>query len=309
MAGIPTVHDHFFRAILSDKQVAIAYFQSVLPEPIAQLLDLSTIEQLSGTYVSGLLAETIADAVYRCTRRDGMGSMDISLLVEHKSRRDKYTPIQVGGYLFSGYQQQIDEGRQPLSPIIPILFYHGPDQWEYWTLDRLFGGLENELLGFIPKFDYLYNNLREASDEEIRALGHQFLMASLLALKHAHDKAWLGSNFSSVISIGLGNAEGYLGQELLLYCLHQAELSPEEARKLIKKLPETIRRQVMSTYELLKAEGKAEGFEQGAEHKSYEFVRNLIQNTAFDDAKIASLAVVTASFVQKIRAELGRKKK
>lgn len=155
MANIPTVHDNFFRAILADKQVAIAYFKSVLPEHIAQLLDFSTMEQVSGTYMSESLAKTIADVVYRCQRKDGKGSLDISLLVEHKSRPDKYTPVQLGGYIFSGYQQQLQHDDKQLSPIIPILFYHGEEKWEYWTLDRLFADLEEELLGFIPKFDYV----------------------------------------------------------------------------------------------------------------------------------------------------------
>jgi len=35
---------------------------------------------------------------------------------------------------------------------------------------------------------------------------------------------------------------------------------------------------------------------------------NLIQNTDFDDDKIASLAVVTKSFVTKVRADLDKKK-
>ncbi|MFC3196496.1 Rpn family recombination-promoting nuclease/putative transposase [Parapedobacter deserti] len=242
-------------------------------------------------------------------RKDGKGSVDISLLVEHKSRPDKYTPVQVGGYIFSGYQQQIEEGRKQLSPIIPILFYHGEEKWEYWTLDRLFADLESELLGFLPKFDYLYSNLRDASDEEIRALDNHFLVASLLSLKHAHDKAWLGSNFSLVMTIGLANVEGYLGQELVVYCLHQAELSPEEAKRLTKKLPKTIRRQVMSTYELLKAEGKAEGFELGAEQKSYEVVSNLLAAGKFTVAEIANFATVTEDFVEKVRADLDKKKK
>lgn len=305
MANIPTVHDNFFRAILADKQVAIAYFKSVLPERLAQLLDFPTMEQVSGTYVSESLAKTMADVVYRCHRKDGKGSMDISLLVEHKSRPDKYTPIQIGGYIFSGYQQQIEEGKKYLLPIIPILFYHGEQQWEYWTLDRLFAELESDLLGFIPKFDYIYANLRDASDEEIRALDHQFLMASLLSLKHAHDKAWLGSNFSSVIAIGLAGAEGYLGHELVVYCLHQAELSPEEARKLIKKLPETIRRQVMSTYELLKAEGKAEGKLEG----KAEVVRNLIEKLGLSNEQAADVAEVTVEFVKSIRSQLSKKKR
>ncbi len=56
-------------------------------------------------------------------------------------------------------------------------------------------------------------------------------------------------------------------------------------------------------------QGLQQGLQQGAEQRSQEFVKNLIQNTDFDDAKIASLAVVSVSFVRKVRADLGKKKK
>ena len=52
-----------------------------------------------------------------------------------------------------------------------------------------------------------------------------------------------------------------------------------------------------------------QGAEEAAEQKSYEFVQNLIQSTEFDDAKIASLAVVAVSFVEKVRDNLNKKKK
>ena len=53
-------------------------------------------------------------------------------------------------------------------------------------------------------------------------------------------------------------------------------------------------------------EGKIEGKMEGAKQKSYEFVRNLIQNTDFDDAKIASLVGVRVSLVKKVRADLNQ---
>ncbi|MBE8722152.1 RpnC/YadD family protein [Sphingobacterium pedocola] len=46
----------------------------------------------------------------------------------------------------------------------------------------------------------------------------------------------------------------------------------------------------------------------GAEQKSHEFVVNLMKQTDFDDAKIASLAVVSVSLVKKIRTDLAKKK-
>ncbi|WP_353125309.1 hypothetical protein [Parapedobacter pyrenivorans] len=66
--------------------------------------------------------------------------------------------------------------------------------------------------------------------------------------------------------------------------------------------------EAMGTKEYLLDRAERQGIEKGAEVKSYEFVKNLIQNTAFDDAKIASLAVVRESFVKKVRADLKKKK-
>jgi hypothetical protein len=49
--------------------------------------------------------------------------------------------------------------------------------------------------------------------------------------------------------------------------------------------------------------GMEKGIEKGAEQKSREFVRNLLQNTDFDNAKIASLSGVTTAFVEKVKKE------
>ena len=156
MAAISSPHDSFFRALFGDRQMAVDYFQSALPAHIIGLLDFSTLRRIPDSYVSGELEKTMSDVIYTCRRRDGRGSVSVCLLVEHKSRPDKFTPVQVGGYLFSGYQQQINEGHKKLTPIIPVLFYHGRQKWEYWTLDRLFDGLEDDLLVFLPKFNYIF---------------------------------------------------------------------------------------------------------------------------------------------------------
>jgi flagellar biosynthesis/type III secretory pathway protein FliH len=55
--------------------------------------------------------------------------------------------------------------------------------------------------------------------------------------------------------------------------------------------------------ELGMEKGIEKGIEKGAEQKSREFVRNLLQNTDFDDAKIASLSGVTTAFVEKVKKE------
>lgn len=122
---------------------------------------------LPATYVNKELRRSVADLVYSCQRKDGRGSVEISLLLEHKSKPDRFTPVQIGGYLYSGYQQQIEDGRKQLSPIIPILFYHGKEQWTYRTLDDLFVDLDEDLVGYIPKYDYIYHDLERLPEEHI----------------------------------------------------------------------------------------------------------------------------------------------
>ena len=46
--------------------------------------------------------------------------------------------------------------------------------------------------------------------------------------------------------------------------------------------------------------------EESAEQKTYEFVKNLILNTDFDNAKIASLAGVPETFVEKVKKEVNK---
>jgi len=264
MANIPTVHDTFVRSLLADKEMAIDYFKSALPAHIAGKLDFSTLKQLPGTYVSKELKKTLADVVYTCQRKNRRGSVHISLLLEHKSAPDRYTPVQIGGYLFSGYQQQIrprkkQSSKQQLSPIIPVLLYHGRQKWEYWTLDRLFDGLDGELLGFLPRFDYIYHDLRNLSEEAISAEPNRFLVSALLLMKYAFDKRRLKKLIGEILSIGLKHGNEDQGVRLIIYGFELVELTEEEIKAKLDGLPPDIKDKVMSTYELLIEKGVEKG--------------------------------------------------
>lgn len=119
--------------------------------------------------------------------------MKVSLLVEHKSYLDKHAPLQIGSYIFSGLLKQVRNSEKP-SLIIPLLLYHGRDKWEYRTLRDLFEDIEPEWEKYIPNFDYIYHNLNEIPDRQLEALNNNFLKASLLALKHSFERAWLEDN-------------------------------------------------------------------------------------------------------------------
>jgi predicted transposase/invertase (TIGR01784 family) len=191
-------HDDFIRNILSNKEIAVDYFKNYLPDFVKEHLDFSELIQLPGTYLSEELKKTMSDIVYSCRLKKGKGSVKISLLIEHKSHPDKYTPVQIGGYIFSAFQKQI-QNKEPLSLVIPVLLYHGKIKWQYRTLANLFEGIDKEWEQFLPGFEYIYNDLGRLSDSQIEALNNKFLAASFLALKHSQEKEWIELNAAELL--------------------------------------------------------------------------------------------------------------
>ena len=299
MADISSSHDSFFRSVLSDSRIAKDYFRSALPEHIIKLPDFTTLERVPDSYVSGELEKTMSDVVYTCRRNDRKGNVSVCLLVEHKSAPDKYTPVQVGGYLFSGDQLQILGKRN-----------HGKQRWEYWTLDRLFDGLGEELLGFIPTFEYVYHNLRDTPETAIRMIGNQFLVSALLTLKYAFDKRRLKEHFQDILEVGLAEGDDNQQIALLIYSLSRVDYTEEQIREIADALPFTIKDKVMrSTYDLLIEKGIEQRIERGIEQGKATVVANLIQQLGLDDKAVAGIAEVPIDFVHKVRAELHKKKK
>ena len=298
-------HDTFLRSILGNQQIALDYFRSCLPVNILDKLDFSTLRQLPDTYVSKELQKSISDIVYACQRDGGAGEVKISLLVEHKSYVDKYTPIQIGSYIFSGLLKQIAEGEKP-SLIIPVLLYHGRARWEYKTLSSLFNDLEPELSLFVPDYQYVFNNLGEIPDEQIQALHNKFLAASLLAMKYSVLKDRLNPLIPTILKLA-GETDQNLQTSLIVYTFVNSELSEQQIVELITSLPAQIKETVMSTLDIFvekgRKEGKLEGKIEGQLEKTQNAVRNLIKQSLLTDEQIASALEVTVNYVADIRKQ------
>jgi len=301
MDKINTIHDKFIRAILTDKNIAESYFNSYLPAFVSSQLDFSTLTQLPDTYLSKKLQKTMSDIVYSCQKKGIEKEIKICLLIEHKSYPDKYTPVQIGGYIYSALQKQADN-KEDLSLVIPILLYHGRGRWKYQTLQSLYKNLEVEWKQFIPDFDYVYNNLGEISDESVEALNNKFLVASLLTLKHSFQKDWLGNNAHRILLL-TEQASINLQEILIIYLFNNSKLEEDKIVKLLDSLSLKLKDKVMSTLDIFERKGRLEG----AKQTRAEIVRNLITVSVLTDEQIASVAGVTTDFVAKIRVDITAK--
>jgi len=301
--GKLSIHDNFIRTIMSDKNIAKDYFKSYLPLFVKNRLDFDTLEQSPDTYISKELQKTMSDIVYTCLLKGTGDPVKVSLLIEHKSYIDKNTPIQIGSYIFSGLMKQVIN-KEKLAMIIPVLLYHGKDRWEYHTLSDLFVNMEPKWKSFLPNFNYIYNNLGEIPDAEIEILNNNFLMASILSLKHSFDKNWLEKNAIRLLLL-LENTDRNLQQGFIVYLFTRSGIRASEIIDSLRELPLTLKDTVMSTLdsfvELGKKIGFEEGIEKGIERGKTDFVVNLLHNTDFTMDQIAKLANVSEDFVSRIK--------
>lgn len=311
------IHDSFIRGIMADRAVARDYFQNCLPPFVSERLDFSTLVQLPDSYVSKELQNTISDILYSCQMRDGKGEVKVSLLVEHKSSPYKYTPVQLGSYIFSGLLRQLDN-KEELTLVIPVLLYHGREKWEYRVLSGLFRDMEPEWTKFVPNFDFVYHDLGGMSDSEVEALNNRFLAASLLALKHGFEKSWLESNALRMLLLAGDEGEN-LQSRLIVYIFERSGLKEERIIEIVETLPKHIKTTVMSTLDIFVEKGKKIGFEKGIEEglqkgieeglqkgrqESVEkVVRNLLRISHLSDEQIAAAAEVTPEYVAHIREQ------
>jgi len=290
-------HDDFIRNILSNKEIAVEYFKNYLPDFVKERLDFSQLQQLSGTYLSDELRKTLSDIIYACGLKDGKGSIKVSFLLEHKSSPDKYAPVQIGGYIFSALQKQI-QNKEPLSLVIPVLLYHGKAKWQYRTLTNLFEGLDKEWEQFLPSFEYIYNDLGRLSDGEIEALKNKFLAASFLALKHSQEREWIERNAAGLLVLASEGPRG-LTKGFIIYLYSRGRLK----EKILNSLPDPIKKDVMNTLDIYIEKGRKEGFEKGKE----QIVQNLINTGKFTVSEIANFAGVPETFVKKVRSSMNKK--
>lgn len=151
-------HDTTFKHIFKEVHIAKDIIQHNLPLEMLNDMDLNTLQLLDGTFVSKELKETFTDVLYRVEiARTGVY---VAFLLEHKSSPDKFAAFQVSRYIIDLWEKSFKEKRE-LPIVIPIIFYHGLQPWNY----------ETDVRNYIPNYETLPNYLKL----RMPAIKHDFI--------------------------------------------------------------------------------------------------------------------------------------
>lgn len=180
-------HDRFFKELFSKKEEVSEFVAKTFPPEIVSNLDLETLELDKTEYVDSKLRTSFSDVVYNC--KYGKGSqVKISLLFEHKSYPENYPHLQLLGYMLKIWEIQIKQ-KEELTPVIPIIFYHGKKKWKNKSFEKYFKGVDETLQRFIPKFDYQLIDTSDFTDKEIIKLFKSLqLQIGILVMKNIFNE-------------------------------------------------------------------------------------------------------------------------
>ncbi|MFB6260992.1 MAG: Rpn family recombination-promoting nuclease/putative transposase, partial [Thiohalorhabdaceae bacterium] len=218
---------------------------------------------LPGSFIDPAMAETHSDRLFEVALRDGRTAFAY-VLIEHKSGPDPATPVQLLGYqqrIWQRYAEQDRKGRaqryRRLPPIIPLVVYHGRQEWSVplALLDCI--DADEELVALQRDFGYQVRHLRP-EESDARLSTDPVLRAGLRALawafaEHLDDAA--------VARLLRDLPEGHPLEQALLRYIARVYPTTESAvyRALETTRPERAEELTMTVAEEWIERGKKEG--------------------------------------------------
>ncbi len=236
---ITTPHDKYFKQLFSNKAAMSDFLINGLPQ-VAKLLKIDTLQLDPNSYIDKSLNVGFSDLAYKCQYAENI-DIKICLLFEHKSYIVNNPYLQLLGYMLKIWEQNVKQ-KQRLMPIIPILFYHGKDEWDYQTFENYFGEIDSNLKQYLPTFKYEQVNTINWSDEQIQKM---FTLVSLkigvLMMKHIFDDPNYLLNELSKILNGLSqlletdSGKAFL-ETTIIYLISATQIKGEQVKEKVSEI-------------------------------------------------------------------------
>lgn len=270
---MPTPHDALFKQVFSQPVHAEGELRHVLPAAVTEHIDWSTLQLQPGSFVDEELRERHADLLYR-VQLAGSEAL-LYMVLEHKSRSDPFTPLQILGYVVEIWRRYREEkpAATRLPPVIAVVVHHGGRAWGGGTdlLDILDVAPEmlRSLEPYLPRFRFVLHDLSSESGEALHERAMTALARlALFCLDRARDsddilaelRPWVGA-LRSIVQAQDG-AEALAG--VLSYIIKVQRLPPTALQRFLEEedVPESGR-VLNSTYDQILDEGRAQGRAQG----------------------------------------------
>ena len=151
-------HDSSYKLLFSEPEIIIDLLQGFVHEPWVKELDFTSLEKVSGSYITDDLRSREDDVIWRVIYRQSW--IYVYLLIEFQSTIDKYMAVRLMTYTGLLYQDLIKTKQlatqEQLPPIFPVVLYNGEKRWDAATeLKDLIVNVPGGLEKYLPSLNYL----------------------------------------------------------------------------------------------------------------------------------------------------------
>ena len=266
-------HDQLFKHLFSEPKLVLSYLKGSLPRDWFVRLESQTLTRLPDSYVDDQLQEQISDVVYQCQLKDTKQWVNLVFLLEHKSYVPPFPHLQLLRYMVNLWQKQIVEGKF-LHPIIPMVVYHGRQDWEMKPFGSYFSIQgENWLEQFLPNFSYHLTNLRQENPQQIEKQFEELVLRkAFLLMKWVFEKKLsdhVEAIFYELLSAPADQPESKYFRIFITYLTHSPNPGKNQIMAKVKSLTEEWNLPPGSVayewYQEIEQKGIEQGIEKGIE--------------------------------------------
>ena len=266
-------HDRFSKSAFSERQVVREYLTQFLPPGLVQKMDIDTLEQQKDSYLDQQLREHFSDVVYTCAY--GKSKVNLTFLLEHKSYVPPRPWLQLLRYLVNAYEAQVkaelsektELSKGKLTPVIPIVVYHGDDRWNIRPIAAYFAEVDEFVRPHIPEFAYLLTDLSQYPEKALMEMDGTWLKSAFLALKASRRENifdLLEDIFAGLDHSAENERSATFIRWIVVY-LFATATSKDNIMSAINNLSDTSKEKVMTIYDTIFYQGEMKGMEKGRE--------------------------------------------
>lgn len=268
-------HDALVKTTFSQVRHARPLIRRMLPPRLARAIRWSTMRLRPGSFIDDTLKDSHSDLLFSARTRHG--EVLIYVLFEHQSTIDPWMPLRLLEYMCRIWRKHLLENPRAkrLPVVLPTVLHHSETGW---TADTRFEALfdidaeeaREELLHFIPRFDFALDDVSHATDDALRARSISALgKLALACLRHARDMPVLLGGLhawkDTIREIRDAPHGVHAMKAVLKYMLIVGKMAGgDEVRRLVEKAGDPILTEaIMTTAEILREEGRRDGLAKG----------------------------------------------
>jgi hypothetical protein len=270
--------DKTFKTVFQVKATALEYL-NVYCTDLVKHLDLTYFELDNTDFVSKEFSEYYSDVIYR-TRLKVESSkrkrpVAVALLFEHKKSIRSYFLLflQLLDYIIFIWKQDLANKRKP-SLVIPLVVYQGKTGLKTKQFRDTFKSVPDELLRYLPNFEFHLTNVLPQPVEQILALDEKGLLRSLfLAFTFVEEREKASEHIVEAFKF-------YQYDETLfdffhlffIYVTREGYLSDAQIEEVMSYLAPVKQQKPLTNFQIWRQEGKVEGKAEGEINKAHKVV-------------------------------------